>query len=197
MSIAGYSRNYPLVRKGDLVFGYQATPDKKLVAIARVSREFSASDGQEPTIQLEAAATDNGISYENLQKDAILSESEPLRFRCQGTLFALTQDKSDHLTALLTERNPDLRKHLEEGESVGPLTRVTFHASYSYEDFIEGYRPTDSKGGHLSLRLDNGIFKRVCREALANPKKPYLVFIDEINRANVAKVWGSRSRYWK
>ena len=66
---------------------------------------------EEPTIQLEAAARiDDGISYEDLQKDAILSESEPLRFRCQGTLFALTQDKSDHLTALLTERNPDLRE---------------------------------------------------------------------------------------
>jgi 5-methylcytosine-specific restriction protein B len=88
------------------------------------------------------------------------------------------------------ERNPDLRQHLEVEDAVGPLTWLTFHPSYSYEDFIEGYRPTDSKSGHLSLHLEDGIFKRVCREAQANPKKTYLVFIDEINRANVAKVLG-------
>src|SRR5690606_18660653 len=71
-----------------------------------------------------------------------------------------------------------------------PLTRLTFHASYSYEDFIEGFRPVAAKDGNLALRLEDGIFKRVCREAQANPDKPYLVLIDEINRANVAKVLG-------
>jgi 5-methylcytosine-specific restriction protein B len=179
------------VRKGDLVLGYQATPDKKLAAIARISREMFTNDSGEPTIEISAVAKiDNGLTYDDLQRDDILRTSEPMRFRCQGTLFAITEDEFDHLAALLTERDPGLRKHLEGGESVGPLTRLTFHASYSYEDFIEGYRPVDSKGGQLSLRLEDGIFKRVCREAQANPKKPYLVFIDEINRANVAKVFG-------
>jgi len=184
-------RNYPLVRKGDLVVGYQATPDKRLVAIAQVTRElFTTADGQ-PAIEIEAVAKiDDGLAYEELQKDTILRDSEPMRFRCQGTLFALTESEFDHLAAILTEKNPDLRRHVEGAESVGPLTMLTFHASYSYEDFIEGYRPTDSKGGHLSLRLEDGIFKRVCREAQANPKKPYLVFIDEINRAHVPKVLG-------
>ena len=184
-------RNYPLVRKGDLVFGYQATPDKKLVAIAQVCRELFTNAKGDQCIEIEAVAKiKDGLTYEELQNDPILSESEPLRFRCQGTLFALTEDEFDHLVVLLTEKNADLRKHLEGAETVGPLTRLTFHASYSYEDFIEGYRPTDGKSGHLSLRLEDGIFKRVCREAQANPKKPYLVFIDEINRANVAKVLG-------
>jgi 5-methylcytosine-specific restriction protein B len=87
-------------------------------------------------------------------------------FRCQGTLFALTEDEFDHLAALLIERNPDVRRHLEGSVAgVGPLTRLTFHASYSYEDFIEGFRPVVAKGGNLALRLEDGIFKRVCREA--------------------------------
>jgi 5-methylcytosine-specific restriction protein B len=179
------------VRKGDLVFGYQSTPDKKLVAIAQVCRELFANAEGEQCIEIEAVAkVADGLTYEELQKDSILAASEPLRFRCQGTLFALTEDELDHLVVLLTEKDPELRRHLDTGETVGPLTRLTFHASYSYEDFIEGYRPTDGKAGHLSLRLEDGIFKRVCREAQANPKKPYLVFIDEINRANVAKVLG-------
>jgi 5-methylcytosine-specific restriction protein B len=72
----------------------------------------------------------------------------------------------------------------------GPLTCLTFHASYSYEDFIEGFRPVDNDSGSLVLRLEHGIFRRICDKAQANPKQNYLVLIDEINRANVAKVLG-------
>jgi len=184
-------RNYPLVRRGDLVVGYQSTPDKRLVALARVSREMFTNSAGDPAIELEPVAKiENGLTYNELQADPILSGSEPIQFRNQGTLFALTENEFDHLGALLTERDPELKKHLESGDVVGPLTRLTFHPSYSYEDFIEGYRPTDSKNGTLTLKLEDGVFKRVCRAAQANPKKPYLVLIDEINRANVAKVLG-------
>lgn len=185
-------RNYPLVREGDLVVGYQSAPDKRIVALARISKGMHPAKDGSPVIELEPISRiDDGLTFEDLQNDATLLASEPLRFRCQGTLFALTEDEFDHLAALLTERNPDLRRHLEGSVAgVGPLTRLTFHASYSYEDFVEGFRPVDSKDGHLALRLEDGIFKRVCREAQANPDKHYLVMIDEINRANVAKVFG-------
>lgn len=184
-------RNYPLASPGDLVFGYQATPDKKLVALAKVSRGLYVNDGEQAIDLAPITRIEDGLSYDELQKDSTLSNSEPMRFRCQGTLFGLTEDEFDHLAALLIERNPDLRRHLyTTATGVGALTRLTFHASYSYEDFIEGFRPVESKGDQLVLRLEDGIFKRICRDAQANPAKPYLVLIDEINRANVAKVFG-------
>jgi len=67
---------------------------------------------------------------------------------------------------------------------------ITFHPSYSYEDFVEGYkpRPTDGRGG-LELDLRDGIFKRICRAAAADPR-PYLLLIDEINRGNLPKIFG-------
>ena len=74
--------------------------------------------------------------------------------------------------------------------SVGTLTRVTFHPSYTYEDFIEGFRPEAGGAGGLSLALEDGVFKRVCRAAQASPGRPYLLLIDEINRGNVAKIMG-------
>ena len=91
----------------------------------------------------------------------------------------------------LREAERDL-SHADSGTtaSVGPLTRVTFHPSYTYEDFIEGFRPDGSGAGGLSLALEDGVFKRVCRAAQANPGRPYLLLIDEINRGNVAKIMG-------
>ncbi len=91
----------------------------------------------------------------------------------------------------LREAERDL-SHADSGTTanVGPLTRVTFHPSYTYEDFIEGFRPDGSGAGGLSLALEDGLFKRVCRAAQSNPGRPYLLLIDEINRGNVAKIMG-------
>lgn len=75
-------------------------------------------------------------------------------------------------------------------DGVPQLSMITFHPSYSYEDFVEGYkpRPTNGRGG-LELELRDGIFKRICRAAASDPR-PYLLLIDEINRGNVPKIFG-------
>ncbi|WP_396617309.1 AAA family ATPase [Lysobacter soli] len=71
---------------------------------------------------------------------------------------------------------------------------VTFHPSYSYEDFVIGLRPVAVEGGgetaSTGFRMVDGVFKQICVEARANPSKQYALFIDEINRANIAKVFG-------
>ena len=69
------------------------------------------------------------------------------------------------------------------------LEWVTFHPSYSYEDFVEGFRPVPIGDGTV-LRLEDGIFKTICSRALASPERTYLLVIDEINRANLTKVLG-------
>jgi 5-methylcytosine-specific restriction protein B len=184
-------RNYPHVKAGDLVIGYQSTPEKRIVALARVSKGFGAHGGKEPTIEITPLArVKTGLTYDELAADAILKASEPMRFRNQGTLFGLNVDEADHLLSLLAERDPDLQPFVGDDEVVSPLTRVTFHPSYSYEDFIEGFRPHDTGDRSLSLRLADGVFKRVCHAALAQPTKRFLLVVDEINRANVAKVLG-------
>jgi len=66
------------------------------------------------------------------------------------------------------------------------IEMVQFHQSYSYEDFIQGLRPTQ-KG---SFDLKDGIFFSFCRRALAHPDKPFFFIIDEINRGNLGKIFG-------
>jgi len=77
------------------------------------------------------------------------------------------------------------------GTDCAQLTRVTFHPSYSYEDFVEGFkpRPTEGRGG-LELELRDGAFKAVCRAAMDDPDSQYLLLIDEINRGNIPKIFG-------
>lgn len=80
-------------------------------------------------------------------------------------------------------------------KNAAPVKRyrvVTFHPSYSYEDFVIGLRPvanTDS-GAAVGFRMVDGIFKQACAEARANPTRRHALFIDEINRADIAKVFG-------
>ena len=67
---------------------------------------------------------------------------------------------------------------------------VQFHPSYSYEDFFEGYRPRRGEGGVVGFELKAGPFRRIVEDAREHPDQPYVLIIDEINRANLAKVFG-------
>jgi hypothetical protein len=185
--------NYELIQEGDLVVGYQANPDKRIVALARIAKRLhDTPDG--PRITLEPVAkVPHGLTYEDLVADPVMAVSEPMRLRNQGTLFRLTSIEADVVLAALSERNSDLPnlEGYDPVEGIGPLTRVTFHASYGYEDFVEGYRPVPSATGQLNLTLTAGVFKRVCQAARADPAgRPYLLLIDEINRGNIAKIFG-------
>ena len=91
-------RNYPLVQRGDLVIGYQSTPDKRVVALARVTRELRSVGDAAPTIELRPVERlDRGLTYDELKQDAVLAQSEPMRFNNQGTLFRLTQTEAESL----------------------------------------------------------------------------------------------------
>lgn len=74
---------------------------------------------------------------------------------------------------------------------------VQFHPSFTYEDFIEGLKPTGvADSGSVKLELVNGVFKDFCKQAFngikESPEKdiPYYFIVDEINRANLSTVFG-------
>ena len=71
----------------------------------------------------------------------------------------------------------------------GDFQIVQLHPSYSYEDFVEGFRPT-LDGGQAGFKLTEGPLRRIAEKAKANPDATFILVIDEINRGNVAKVLG-------
>ena len=67
-----------------------------------------------------------------------------------------------------------------------PIEMVQFHQSYAYEDFVQGWRPTETGG----FTLRNGVFFEFCKRAGKSPNTPFVFIIDEINRGNLSRIFG-------
>ena len=89
-----------------------------------------------------------------------------------------------------------LKKRYKELQAEGRISFTTFHQSLDYEEFVEGLKPDTDSLNDKDMRfvVKPGIFKRICMAASATngdyANKPYVLIIDEINRANVSKVLG-------
>ena len=70
------------------------------------------------------------------------------------------------------------------------VTLVQFHPSYAYEDFVQGFRPRTLDSGQPGFALQDGPLIRAASEAIEDPEEKHFLVIDEINRGNLAKVFG-------
>ncbi|KEZ36043.1 McrB family protein [Frankia sp. CeD] len=78
------------------------------------------------------------------------------------------------------------------------VTLVQFHPSYMYEDFFQGFRPVQVKGGdgdaattnRMSFELVDGPLRRLATAAELNPRQAFFLIIDEINRGDLARIFG-------
>ncbi|MEL4431668.1 McrB family protein [Shewanella mangrovisoli] len=78
----------------------------------------------------------------------------------------------------------------ELNHAIKRFSCVTFHQSYGYEEFIEGLKAKTSDTGEISYVVEPGAFVKLCRLAEQDPNHRYAMFIDEINRGNVSKIFG-------
>ncbi len=81
------------------------------------------------------------------------------------------------------------KEYFDEYRKDGQIEFVTFHQSYSYEDFVVGIAP-NVESGDLSFKRKEGIFYRIAKKANDDRVNNYVLVIDEINRANISKVFG-------
>jgi 5-methylcytosine-specific restriction protein B len=84
-----------------------------------------------------------------------------------------------------TSRKSDFDKKIEAKQ----IRFVTFHQSFSYEEFVEGIRANTLKGD-IHYKVKPGIFKQICDAAKADTEQNYVLIIDEINRGNISKIFG-------
>jgi 5-methylcytosine-specific restriction protein B len=76
-------------------------------------------------------------------------------------------------------------------EKSGLVQTCCFHPEYGYENFIEGYAPTE-KSGQVAFHLEDGIFKQMCIDAAKpeNASRNFYLIIDEINRGDIPRIFG-------
>ena len=169
---------------------------KRVKAIARVSAVGQKSGARTFSVG-PIANVGEGLDWAAMKTDDVLSDSQLVTNGAQGTLFALTSSERARMVEMVAEVDADVEAAIEEhfgaisapDEEVGLVEWITFHPAYSYEDFVEGFRPK-AKGSGMELTLEDGVFKRISLQAIASPGTDYLLIIDEINRANVASVFG-------
>jgi len=89
-----------------------------------------------------------------------------------------------------TGKTHAIMQFLEDNQYKDRYEFVQFYPSYDYEDFIEGLKPIPSSNAQIEFRLVDGIFKTLCKKAYKNKEKIYVMVIDEINRANLSRVFG-------
>ena len=126
-------------------------------------------------------------AYSSQNKDLA---SLPIFVRVQRGVWKLIKDWRDKVPDV-----PELlSQEIDESETIKSVSRyayVTFHQSYSYEDFVEGIRPVqDEDSGGVVYRVEPGVFRRICVRARSDPEHRYAMFIDEINRGNISKIFG-------
>lgn len=126
------------------------------------------------------------ISKENLQKeysfiskDEINKIKELLEFKKNIILEGVPGVGKTYIAEKIAE---DIVEGKKENIEI-----IQFHQSYSYEDFIEGLRPTED-GSHFEPY--SGILKTLCEKAKERIDEKFVVIIDEINRGNISKIFG-------
>ena len=90
------------------------------------------------------------------------------------------------------EDDKDVRRRFRELKQDGQIAMVTFHQNFTYEDFIEGIRPvlTGDDRKDIEYKLHKGVFKEIADQAHEDRDQNYVLIIDEINRGNIAKIFG-------
>ena len=161
---------------------YRGSVSRPSVGSASLTEPSMQSKESELHQKIEASVT-NTILYGPPGTGKTFATANKAIELCDGVLPASEDRKA------VMERYEELRKE-------GRITFITFHQSYGYEEFVEGLRPEVNEAGQVTYSVKPGVFRRACDAARMSaavdeaPAKPHVLIIDEINRANISKVFG-------
>jgi 5-methylcytosine-specific restriction protein B len=120
--------------------------------------------------------------------------------RMEPLIFEKNEDSTWLLLDNWKDECPEVLFAIEKYKNQKPLQTetknydfVTFHQSYSYEDFVEGIKPVlvdEDDNEDIGYKVEPGIFMDMCKRAKNNPGTAFALFIDEINRGNISKIFG-------
>ncbi len=192
----------------------EAPSGRKYRAIAFVSKDQSSSKWL--VRKVISCDSDLGKKFATLFEDVVIDISETqIRREVNLVLYGPPGTGKTYTTKLRavemcdgTAERDMVNTRYRELQDAGRIDFVTFHQSYHYEDFVEGIRPvlgaskTAAVEGEPSLvenepsltgihyELVDGVFKRICKSA-EKTDLPHVLILDEVNRGNISKIFGS------
>lgn len=104
-------------------------------------------------------------------------------------MYALAIVENKKLSDVTKESRAEIMGRYNKLVNEGQVVFTTFHQNYGYEDFIQGIRP-DTSTNEMRFKTVDGVFKKIAETAMESPDKDFVIIIDEINRANISKVFG-------
>lgn len=176
------------------------------VTLADIGKEVSVAELQEHKFIKEKVsqskldrARPSNVLWSNLQSHSSEDSKTVNVAKKHGVLiFDKTSDAKWHLVDNWKEQVNELSVEFEQykkgqykASNDKRFAFVTFHQSYSYEDFIEGIRPKlDEESTEVEYEIKKGVFREICELAENHPDEEFAIFIDEINRGNISKIFG-------
>ncbi len=189
--------NYAEIDKKAFSGGLSAAMSKYYEYLKEKYNDAETDDKTESTDET-AIQTKNCLS---VLRNPRLNAVHPLNFIIYGAPgTGKTYSTAEYALAIIENRVADTSKKTAlERRAVmnkynsfvkkGQIVFTTFHQSYGYEEFIQGLRP-DTEVGGMAFKTIDGTFKKIADTALIDPDNNYVIIIDEINRANISKVFG-------
>ena len=149
---------------------------------------FRSTEEYVPTFELLDAishdTTSNSLQTPSKNVETVRCSLNQILYGPPGTGKTYTL-RNDYFPRYSSEQGSEKTKRYEF---------ITFHQSYSYEEFVEGIRPKlDRNGGfsgEVTYALHKGVFVKICERAKNDSSNRYAIFIDEINRGNISKIFG-------
>lgn len=162
---------------------------------AQNAREKNLSNTAWSVLQMHTPASSQTVSYKNRASQAYFDKDN------SGAWYLLPEsmDLLSDLAQQLAEFQQAQRENNSQNQEFRQqrFSMVSFHQAYGYEEFVEGIRPVmaatspaTNSSSQMSYTIQDGAFLKLCQRAANDPDQRYAMLIDEINRANVSRVFG-------
>lgn len=211
-----WDRYFIGMKPGDIIACY-GWDEHRIIGFAK------CIDKGEDTFQYQFIAVTSGPSYRTLRDDPEFSSSIIIRTKANAVIRSIEPLDFERIVTLAGKDLSQLKLSTSTAEQKIKRTEfITFHQSFSYEEFIEGLRPQIKDEDKISYEVHEGVFKRFSRDAfnalvssanlsyqwnkdtdipeltLDEKRKlcnlaeqyPFYLFIDEINRGDISKIFG-------
>ena len=190
------------VQQQDLVKVPEVVNHEFFVAkAAQNEREKNLSNTAWSVLQMHSPASSQTVMYKNRAGQSYFDKDPSGAWYLLPDSMALLTDLSQQLAEFqqVQRDNSNSQSQASQNQQFHQqrFSMVSFHQAYGYEEFVEGIRPvmaasnqSNNSPSQMTYTITDGAFLKLCQRAANDPQQRYAMLIDEINRANVSRVFG-------